>query len=91
MPQLPFVCLECHRVFKRVEVARPVKLGESADGICPTCMAPVDTRLFGPRIITIEKRWCRCGREIVTGKQVCEFCETAPVPIPTHFDVEQLR
>jgi hypothetical protein len=78
-------------VYKHVEVARTLTVGERIYAYCPSCLPAVELRLFGPRIITIEKRWCRCGREIVTGKQVCEFCETAPVPVPAHFDVEQLR
>ena len=75
MPALPFICLRCYRVFKIVEVSRPVRIGESASGFCTEHLAEMEMELHGPMHITIEKRWCPCGREILTVKKLCEFCQ----------------
>jgi hypothetical protein len=80
MPQLPFVCMHCHTVFQRVEVPRAVRLGETAAGFCPDCTRLMDDSLFSRHTTVVgkfSKRWCRCGREIVTGKAECEFCQVA--------------
>jgi len=52
MPQLPFVCLHCHTVYQRVEVSRPVKLGETASGLCPAHAEEMEDALYGSRAVT---------------------------------------
>jgi hypothetical protein len=55
-------------------------------------MVPLDRRLFGsarPVVGTIVKKFCGCGRELITARQImdgrCECCT------PATLDVEALR
>jgi len=49
MPQLPFVCLSCHTVFKRVEVSRPVTVGEYSSAYCPACLRSMEAKWYGSK------------------------------------------
>jgi hypothetical protein len=46
MNRIPVVCLSCHTTYAHIEVSRDVHQGESVGGMCPSCMKPVDDRLF---------------------------------------------
>jgi hypothetical protein len=68
-------------VYREVEIARPVREGETVGGLCPTCMVPVDNRLFGSRapvVGYIVKKFCGCGKQLITVRQHvegrCECC-----------------
>ena len=92
MPLLPVVCIVCKKVIRRIEVSRKLRPNDSSSGVCEEHTRPVQG-LFGfrrgPVVGTILPRFCGCGRELITARQImdgrCEYCT------PATLDVERLR